>query len=239
MEVKIGKIQVHGEHHLNIFIVEDEPGLQLGLQDLFEEADYQVRIFSRGKDSLVALEEDLPQLVILDLGLPDMDGTGVLQQIQSRYPELPVLVLTSRANDADIVLGFKLGAFDYVTKPFSPRVLLARVDALLRRVRKNDSHLVLGDLVLDFDRYEAKKDGELVHLTTREIDLLKFLFQHGGRPVSRHDILDEVWGMESDAGPRTVDTHVALLRKKIEPNAEKPTYILSQRGIGYKLVVPA
>jgi DNA-binding response OmpR family regulator len=223
---------------VKILIVEDEPGLQLGLKDLFEEAGYQAVVHTRGKDALATLDTDPPALVVLDLGLPDMDGTGVLQQVQTRLPELPVLVLTSRANDADIVLGFKLGAFDYVTKPFSPRVLLARVDALLRRVQKNGNQLVLGNLVIDFDRYEARRNSDLVHLTTREIDLLAFLHQHGGRPVSRHDILDEVWGMESDAGPRTVDTHVALLRKKIEPNADKPTYILSQRGIGYKLVVP-
>ncbi len=221
---------------MKILIVEDEPGLQLGLSDLFEEAGYKVRVCAEGKTALAWVGDYMPDLVILDLGLPDMDGTRVLQQLAQEFKELPVMVLTSRANDSDIVLGFKLGAFDYVTKPFSPRVLQARVDALLKR-KQSQNEMKLGGLVLDFDRYEASLDGQSLHLTTREFELLKLLRAHEGKPVSRNDILDEVWGMASDAGPRTVDTHIALLRKKIEPNPDKPTYILSQRGIGYKLVL--
>ena len=217
-------------------IVEDEPGLQLGLSDLFEEAGYKVRVCGEGKTALSWVAGYQPDLVILDLGLPDMDGTRVLQHLADEHPQLPVMVLTSRANDSDIVLGFKLGAFDYVTKPFSPRVLQARVDAMLKR-KTGSSEVTLGGLVLDFDRYEASLDGQSLHLTTREFELLKLLRAHEGKPVSRNDILDEVWGMTSDAGPRTVDTHIALLRKKIEPNPDKPTYILSQRGIGYKLIL--
>lgn len=222
---------------MKILIVEDEPGLQLGLVDMLEEAGHKTRVCGEGKVALEYASTFQPELVILDLGLPDVDGTRVLQQLHERSPETPVLVLTARANDADIVLGFKLGAMDYVTKPFSPRVLLARVEALLRRSQKTETGLKLGNLILDFERYQATRDGESLHLTTREIDLLKCLHNGAGKPVSRHDILDEVWGMDSDAGTRTVDTHIALLRKKIEPNPDKPSLIISQRGIGYKLNV--
>lgn len=222
---------------MRILIVEDEPGLQLGLHDLFEEAGYEPVVCSSGRAALMELEEGSFSLVLLDLGLPDIDGTQVLDFCHKHTPDVPVLVLTARASEADVVLGFKLGAFDYVTKPYSPRILLARVNALLRRARPESKEIKMGDIVIDFDRYEARKGDEPMHLTTREIDLLKFLYSHEGKPVSRNDILDEVWGMSSEAGSRTVDTHIAMLRKKVEPNPEKPTFILSQRGIGYKMVL--
>lgn len=220
---------------MKVMVVEDEPGLQLGLRDIFEDAGHQTRVRGRGGDALADLPSFAPDLVILDLGLPDMDGTQVLARIHQDRPQLPVLVLTARDGDADIVKGFQLGAFDYVTKPFSPAVLKARAEALVRRHGAGDV-VHLGDLCLDFERYEAKRGETLIKLTTREFSLLKFLAQHEGKPVTRHDILDEVWGMESDAGTRTVDTHVAMLRKKIEPNPERPAYLLSQRGVGYKLI---
>ena len=222
---------------MKTLVIEDEPGLQLGLSDLLEDAGYQVRVLGEGKIAMAQLENIQPDLVILDLGLPDVDGTQVLEFIHTQMPDLPVLVLTARANESDIVLSFKLGAYDYVTKPFSPRVLLARVEALARRRKTQNANLQLGDLSLDFERYQAMRDGEIVHLTTREFEILKVLNTNAGKPVSRNDLLDEVWGMSSEAGPRTVDTHIALLRKKVEPNPDKPTFILSQRGIGYKLVL--
>jgi len=221
---------------VNILIVEDEPGLQLGLTDLFEEAGHTVTVHGEGSSALNGLEETEPDLVVLDLGLPDMDGTEVLSRLARDAEGLPVLVLTARASEGDIVEGFRLGAFDYVTKPFSPKVLLARAESLSRRSGKSQQ-IRLDEILVDFERYRAERNGEPVHLTTREVDLLRFLYQHEGKPVSRHDILDEVWGMHSEAGTRTVDTHVAMLRKKIEPNPDRPRFILSQRGIGYKLVL--
>jgi len=221
---------------MKTLIVEDEPGLQLGLRDLLEEEGHQVTVLGRGKDAMNQISTLQPDLVILDLGLPDMDGTRVLEYFHQNVPELPVLVLTARANESDIVLSFKLGAYDYVTKPFSPRVLLARVEALSRRRSSKNEGMVLGNLILDFDRYQATRNGEILHLTTREFEILKVLYQNAGKPVSRNDLLDEVWGMTSEAGPRTVDTHIALLRKKVEPNPDKPVFIISQRGIGYKLM---
>ena len=221
---------------MKALIVEDEPGLQLGLRDLLEEAGLEVEVLSEGRAAMSRWRDIQPDLVILDLGLPDVDGTQVLEHFHSQAPTLPVLVLTARANESDIVLSFKLGAYDYVTKPFSPRVLLARVEALTRRAKSSDDCLTLGNLVLDFERYQALRDGDTIHLTTREFEILKVLYQSAGKPVSRNDLLDEVWGMSSEAGPRTVDTHIALLRKKIEPNPDKPVFIISQRGIGYKLL---
>ncbi len=225
---------------MKILIVEDEPGLQLGLTDLFEDAGYTTRVCGEGQVAMEWIPAFQPDLIVLDLGLPDLDGTRILEALKTRTLPIPVLVLTSRANEADILLGFKLGALDYVTKPFSPRVLLARVEALFRgktAPSKPKGALLLGSLSVDFERYQAFREGQAIHLTTREIDLLEFLHANQGKPVSRNDILDEIWGMDSEAGPRTVDTHIALLRKKIEPNPEKPTYLLSQRGIGYKLVL--
>ena len=219
-----------------ILLVEDEPGLQIGLGDMLEEAGYQRRVCGTGRAALDEVPLWKPDLVVLDLGLPDIDGTRVLEQIHQQNPGLPVLILTARANESDVVLGFKMGAFDYVTKPFSPRILLARVEALLRRGEAPMGELALGPVTVNFDRYDAKCGGRPLHLTTREIEILRVLMEHEGKPVSRNDLLDEVWGLDSDAGPRTVDTHIALLRKKIEPNPDKPTFILSQRGIGYKLV---
>lgn len=225
---------------MKILIVEDEPGLQLGLSDLFEDAGYRTQVCDRGKQVPAQIQSFQPNLILLDLGLPDMDGTRVLGQIQAEAKHIPVLILSARANDADIVLGFKLGAYDYVTKPFSPTVLLARTEALLQRVAPETpaeagNCLEIQHLRVDFERYEAYRHQEPVHLTTREYELLNMLYQHQGRPVHRNDILDEVWGLDSEAGPRTVDTHIAQLRKKIEQNPDRPTIIVSQRGIGYKL----
>lgn len=228
---------------MKLLIVEDEPGLQFGLCDLFEEAGHEVVATGSGKDGIEKALNQAFDLVILDLGLPDLDGTLVLEQLNKHKPNLPILVLTSRANESDIVLGFKMGAYDYVTKPYSTRILRARAEALVQRTPSTQDspsqgdQLQLGEVNIDFERYEAHLAGTPLHLTTREIEILKLLYRFKGKPVSRHDILDEVWGMESDAGPRTVDTHVALLRKKIEAKPEKPKYLISQRGIGYKLVV--
>lgn len=221
---------------MKALVVEDEPGLQLGLSDLLEEAGYEVTVAGTGKKAITLVKDLQPAIAILDLGLPDIDGTRVLEYFHQHCTDLPVLVLTARANESDIVLGFKLGAYDYVTKPYSPRVLLARVEALARRRQPKTPYLQLGSLSLDFERYQATREGAVVHLTTREFEILKVLNQSAGKPVSRNDLLDEVWGMSSEAGPRTVDTHIALLRKKVEPNPDKPMYIISQRGIGYKLM---
>lgn len=222
---------------MHVLIVEDEPGLQFGLDELFRDNGYSVTVCGTGREALSEARSALPDVVILDLGLPDMDGTSVLSELQECHPGLPILVLTARSRESEIVLGFKLGAMDYVCKPFSPRILLARVEALVRRMEKPATTLALGSLEIDLASFEAHRNGQRVHFSTREWELLKFLHAHRGKPVSRHDILDEVWGLDSEAGPRTVDTYVAALRKKIERDPRRPRFLLSQRGIGYKLVL--
>ena len=176
---------------MKVLIVEDEPGLQFGLDELFHDAGYLVTVCGCGKDALASVERDLPDLVVLDLGLPDVDGTSVLAELQEHHQGLPVLVLTARSKESEVVLGFKLGATDYVCKPFSPRILMARVEALLRRQEKPASKLTFGTLEIDLESFEARRDGHRVHFSTREVEMLKFLHEHRGMPVSRHDILDE------------------------------------------------
>lgn len=222
----------------HILVVEDEPALRLGLVDQFRHLGYQVSACTNGQDALKRISQTpAPDLLILDLGLPDMDGTRVLEACRREVAHLPIVILSARANEADIVLGFKLGTHDYVTKPFSPRVLAARVESLLARQTADRGLLLkLGEMTIDFDAYAVQHPTKSIKLTTREFDILRFLYDQQGKPVSRHDLLDEVWGMECDAGPRTVDTHIAALRKKIEPQPNAPTFIQSQRGIGYKLV---
>ena len=228
---------------MKILVIEDEPGLQLGLKDMLEDEGYQVQVTDRARQALADLDQIDPCLILLDLSLPDLDGTSFLEKMRKSKPDLPVLILTARASESDVLYGFKLGADDYVTKPFSPRILLARIEALVKRsanapIEAEEGEVRLGNLSLDFEQYRADRGGQAIRLTTREFEILKFLHGNLEVPTSRYDILDEVWGMDTDAGPRTVDTHIAAIRKKIEPNPENPIFIISQRGVGYKLTNP-
>lgn len=222
---------------MKLLVVEDEPGLLLGIQDFFEEYGFQVVAADTGGDALEALDRERPDLMILDLGLPDMDGNAVIKAVREKNAGTPILVLTARTQETDTIRSFKLGADDYVTKPFSLQILKVRVDALLRRRGVQGDRLRLGDIILDFSTFRATNGEESLHLSTREFEILNLLRQHQGSPVSRNDILDEVWGMDSTSGARTVDTYITWIRKKIEPVPEKPRYLLSQRGVGYKLVL--
>ncbi len=221
-----------------ILVVEDELALRTGLVEQFTQLGHQLEAADSGRLALDRLKRTpTPDLLILDLGLPDIDGTQILETCQQQHPNMPILVLSARANESDIVLGFKLGTRDYVTKPFSTRVLAARVESLLaRQDNPRSQHIKLGDLTVDFESYSVSHPTRKVRLTTKEFDILRYLHEQQGRPVSRNDLLDEVWGMDSSAGPRTVDTHIAALRKKIESDPNRPQHIFSQRGIGYKLV---
>ena len=220
-------------------VVEDETAVREGLRTQFSHLGYTVVCAANGAEALELLQGNTnPDLIMLDLGLPDMDGTRLLDWLQQRPLPIPVLVLSARTHESDIVLSFKLGSYDYVTKPFSPRVLAARVESLINRGTHVPSQtFVLGDLTIDLEAYSVQSPRREVHLTTKEFDIMRALFENAGKPVTRHDLLDEVWGLDSDAGPRTVDTHIAALRKKIEPTPDQPRFIISQRGIGYKLVV--
>jgi DNA-binding response OmpR family regulator len=221
--------------HGTILLVEDEDDIASVVRAYLERDGFRVVRASRGMEGLQALEEHDVRLAILDLRLPDADGFDLCRAIRAGS-KLPVVMLTARDEEVDRVTGLELGADDYVTKPFSPRELVARVRAVLRRAEpeNEDDRLVAGDVVLDRRSRVAEVDGAEVELTVREFDLLWHLAERPGVVVSRERILDRVWGLSFPGGTRTVDVHVGQLRRKLE----RPELIRTVRGAGYKLVAP-
>lgn len=227
---------------VKILIVEDEPSILMALQDDLSLEGYEVLTARDGPSGLIKANEEHPDLVILDVMLPRMDGFEVCRRLRSEGMSTPILMLTAKAQEVDKVLGLELGADDYVTKPFSPRELQARVKALLRRSRPADpdrtpnrvDRFGFGDVEVDFRKYEALKEGRPVDLTRQEFNLLRYLIEHRTEAVSRFEILRDVWGDPGTVFPRTVDTHVANLRRKLEPDPSSPLHLLSVRGVGYR-----
>jgi DNA-binding response OmpR family regulator len=218
-----------------ILLVEDEEGIASLVRTYLERDGFRVVWATRGTEGLQALEHHDVRLAILDLQLPDTDGFDVCRAIRS-CSRLPVVMLTARDEEVDRVTGLELGADDYVTKPFSPRELVARVHAVLRRAEPDSDHetLLAGDVVLDRRSRTAVVEGRDVELTTREFDLVWHLAERPGVVVSRERILERVWGLSFPGGTRTVDVHVGQLRRKLE----RPMLIRTVRGSGYKLVAP-
>ncbi|CAM2011134.1 winged helix-turn-helix domain-containing protein [Acanthopleuribacter pedis] len=221
-----------------IFVLEDDPVLQMGIVDNLRLENYQVVAC----DTVAAFEQHLartvPDLAVMDLGLPDGDGGTLLADLRRRGLRFPALLLTARASETDVLMGFKRGADDYVTKPFSPRILLARIAALLQRAAApRETLLVFGELVVDPVNMLIRGD-DAPHLSTLEYQVLAYLADNMGQAVSRVALLEEVWGMERAPTERAVDTLMANLRKKLEPRPKQPQYLLSQRGVGYRLQVP-
>ncbi|MCI0698673.1 response regulator transcription factor [candidate division KSB1 bacterium] len=222
-----------------ILIIEDEDRILMGLEDDLRFEGYDVASAKDGLQGLTMAKEKAYDLIILDLMLPKLNGFEVCKQLRQAGIATPILMLTAKSQEVDKVLGLELGADDYVTKPFSPRELLARVKALLRRTQSNLSTSALfhfGDFEIDFKKYEARKSGRQFHLTALEFDLLRLFIQHPNEVLSRDFILDKIWGEEVYVNNRTVDTHVAQLRKKIEDDPANPKYIVGVRGVGYKFV---
>ncbi len=221
----------------NILIIEDEESILMPLEDDLRVEGYEVSSATDGLQGFSMAKEQGYDLIILDIMLPKMNGFEVCKQLRQTGITTPILILTAKSQEIDKVLGLELGADDYVTKPFSPRELLARVNALFRRVKQTRQGIDLyhfGDVEVDFKKYEAKKSGQPIYLTALEFALLHFLIKHKDLVVSRDSILDEVWGDDVYVYPRTVDTHIAHLRKKIEDDPANPKYIIGVRGIGYK-----
>jgi DNA-binding response OmpR family regulator len=218
-----------------ILLVEDEPDIASLVQSYLEREGFRVVLASRGTEGLQALEREDVRLAILDLQLPDTDGFDVCRAIRS-CSRLPVVMLTARDDEVDRVTGLELGADDYVTKPFSPRELVARVHAVRRAEPEADGDdlLAAGDVVLDRRARSVAVGGEEVELTAREFDLLWHLAARPGVVVGRERLLDRVWGLSFPGGTRTVDVHVAQLRRKLG----RPSLIRAVRGSGYKLVAP-
>jgi DNA-binding response OmpR family regulator len=220
-----------------IIIIEDEARILMALEDNLKIEGYQVASALDGEEGLSMVLENKYDLIILDIMLPKINGFDVCRQIRQKGISTPILMLTAKSQEVDKVLGLELGADDYVTKPFSSRELLARVKALLRRARPREQEREVyefGNLEIDFKKYEAKKKGNPVFLTALEFSLLLILIKHNGEVVSRDVILDEVWGGDVFVQPRTVDKHIAELRKKIEDDPSHPRHILGVRSIGYK-----
>jgi DNA-binding response OmpR family regulator len=222
-----------------ILIVEDDASILLPLEDNLKLEGYDVATATDGSQGLAMAREGHYDLIILDIMLPKLNGLEVCRQLRQDKNTTPILMLTAKSQEVDKVLGLELGADDYVTKPFSPRELLARLKAILRRTRQIQEGIDFyrfGDVEVDFKKYEAKKDGEPLDLTALEFALLNLLIANNGQVVHRDRILDEVWGEGVYIEPRTIDKHISLLRKKVEDDPQNPRFIVGVRSVGYKFV---
>jgi two-component system alkaline phosphatase synthesis response regulator PhoP len=220
-----------------LLLIEDEPGLVLTLSDRLAREGYAVETTGDGESGLERAAGEGFDLVVLDVMLPRMNGFDVLRELRRRGVDTPVIMLTARGQVVDRVVGLKLGADDYVTKPFEMVELLARVEARLRRapaVPHPSEGYQFGDVRVDFRRAEVTRDGQPVELSAREFQLLRYFIEHRGATLTREELLNEVWGYNAMPSTRTVDVHVAWLRQKIEPVTRHPQYILTVHGLGYK-----
>jgi DNA-binding response OmpR family regulator len=220
-----------------ILIIEDEQEMARGLKDIFEFEGYEVDTAENGADGLQAVNQYEPDCIILDLMLPDMSGYQVCEQIRKML-NTPILMLTAKSQDHDKILGLKLGADDYLTKPFSLGELLARVMALLRRHSQyapSFDLIQVGSSVVDVKHFIIRRGGKEHSMSHYEVELLKLLYSHVNQPVTRDEILDKVWGTEKYPTNRTVDNFIVKLRKKIEDDYKNPRHILTIYGVGYKL----
>ncbi|HEY8500553.1 MAG TPA: response regulator YycF [Clostridia bacterium] len=220
-----------------ILIVDDEKNIVDILKFNLNKEGFETIEAYDGKQALEMVERENPDLILLDIMLPEYDGFTVCKKIRQTM-NTPILMLTAREEEVDKVLGLELGADDYITKPFSPRELMARVKANLRRmsedVQKTQGEILkCGDLTIDINRYEIKRGDEIIELTLREFELVKFLAAQRGQIFSRESLLEKVWGYEYYGDVRTVDVTVRRLREKLEKMPSKPEYILTKRGVGY------
>jgi DNA-binding response OmpR family regulator len=228
-----------------ILVVEDDAELRSLVAQRLTETGYEVQIAETGTEALAMTSSFAPDLILLDIMLPEMDGLEVCRRLRAEYPLLYIVMLTARSDELDRVVGLEVGADDYVTKPFSLQELVARVRAALRRIRLTaeqageamagaEERLEFPGLAIDAGRREVQLDGTAVHLTVREFDLLHFLATHAGRPFTRMQLLERVWDIHYEGYDRTVDSHVQRLRAKIEVEPGNPRYIRTVWGVGYK-----
>lgn len=225
----------------NILIVEDDRFLQDGLRKLLSTEGYEVATVSSGEEALSALTDKKSDLVILDLGLPGIDGITTCRRLRAKW-HMPVLMLTARTDALDKVIGLEVGADDYLTKPFEPSELLARVRAQLRRLREyasdskdGDDSIRLGPLTIDFKLRDVLVDGAPAGLTNREFELVAYLSRNLDRAISRDTLFEHVWGYDPAFNSNSLDVYIYRIRKKIEADANNPRYLLTMRGYGYKL----
>jgi len=221
-----------------ILLVEDEPGLVLTVSDLLINEGYDVETAQDGESGLIAATTSAFDLIILDVMLPRRNGFDVCRDLRQRGYDTAILMLTAKTQVVDRVVGLKLGADDYLNKPFDPSELLARVEALLRRVKKEGRTLVrtfaFSDVTVDFESGQVTRAGSPVALAAKELQLLRYLIDRRGKVVTREELLQNVWEYQSDINSRTIDVHVAWLRQKLEDNPQAPRHIHTIRGKGYR-----
>jgi DNA-binding response OmpR family regulator len=222
-----------------ILIIEDEKDMVTGLKFNLEARDYTVIVAYDGETGYQKAIKEKPDLIILDIMLPKLNGYEVCKKLKKEIPDLPIIMLTAKSQEAEIVTGLELGADDYITKPFSVLELLARINTVLRRI-KSGSELPevhrFGNLEINFKKYEASKKGEPLQLSPREYELLKCFIEREGEIVSRDEILNQVWGYDSIPDTRTIDAHIVKLRRKIEDKPDKPKILVTIHGLGYKFL---
>jgi len=226
----------------SILIIEDNPGIRMSLEDEFESQGYVVQHASNGNEGLsLALEQD-PDLIVLDIMLPGMDGYEVLKRLRAKGHYTPVIMLTVKDAEIDKVLGLELGADDYLTKPFSVRELSARIKTIFRRIEaygRGPDSCDIGGTTFDFQGYAAEKNGMKIDYTPLELRMLHVFVKNRGIVLSRDQLLDQVWGKDNlVVSLRTIDSHVASIRKKLEEDPSNPVHIMNIRGVGYKLTDP-
>jgi DNA-binding response OmpR family regulator len=225
-----------------ILIIEDDVSILSGLRDVLTFKSYEVLTAEDGETGYAAAGKEKPDLIILDIMIPKMDGLTLCSKLRAEGNATPVLMLTAKGEEPDKIRGLDIGADDYVTKPFSLPELLARVRALLRRTperapKSPPDSLRIGDVSLNFKKYEATKGNAAMNLSPKEFGILAYLASRAGEVVTRDELLDEVWGYDLYPTTRTVDNHIAQLRAKIENNPAEPRYLLTVHGVGYKLVL--
>ncbi len=227
----------------NILVIEDEPSVAIALRDSLESEGYQVQTAKDGSEGLrlasVNAGDDGPELIILDLMLPKISGLEVCQRLRRAGVETPVIMLTARGTASDAAFGLKLGADDYIPKPFDVGELLARVEAVLRRAKRPQAGpevISIGDVELDMRRLRATKQGTPLDLSPREFEILQFLIAHAGETVTREQLLHHIWGEHASLYTRTIDAHITRLRHKLEVDPANPQHIITIHRVGYRLV---
>jgi two-component system alkaline phosphatase synthesis response regulator PhoP len=228
-----------------ILVVDDDPDIVRLVRAYLEKAGFQVLTAHDGETALHILRRDRPALLVLDLMLPDRDGWDITRLVRAdpSLAQLPVIMLTARIDDADKIIGLELGADDYITKPFNPREVVARVRSVLRRSQANQLSqqrriLQQADLLMDLDRREVMLNGRPVELTATEFNLLRTLLENPGYAFTRSELIEQALGYEYEGSERTLDSHMRNLRRKIEPNPGQATYIQTVYGVGYRLAGP-
>ena len=219
-----------------VLVVEDELEIARVVRDYLHDAGFEVIVVGDGNSAVASVRSAKPDLMVLDLGLPDRDGLDVAREVR-RWSTTPIVVLTARGDEADRIVGLELGADDYVAKPFSPRELVARIRAVLRRTRSThrpDEMLRIADVEVDVAKMRVTRDGHVVDLTPTEFELLATLVREPGRVFTRSQLLDAIHGVAIETYERAIDAHVKNLRKKLEPDPRTPRYVLTVHGVGYR-----